>query len=110
MGRTASPIDITEELAVQATVTGIQAEFGPDNVSVNCVGPGPVNTAAWDQLATRVGGVNPDGNQRARQARAAQIPMGRFADRKKSPRPSPYETRLSRNETLRWSNVKGPGR
>ncbi|AQW54251.1 SDR family NAD(P)-dependent oxidoreductase [Streptomyces violaceusniger] len=55
-------------------------ELGPDNVSVNCVCPGPVNTAMWDQLATRAGGGDPEGDQRARQARAAQIPMGRFAE------------------------------
>lgn len=56
------------------------AALGPDNVSVNCVCPGPVNTAMWDQLGSRAGGDDPDGNQRARQARAAQIPMGRFAE------------------------------
>lgn len=55
-------------------------ELGPDNVSVNAVCPGPVNTAMWDQFATRAGGSDPDGDQRARQARAAQIPMGRFAE------------------------------
>lgn len=54
--------------------------LGPDNVSVNCVCPGPVNTAMWDQLAARAGDGEPDGDQRARQARAAQIPMGRFAE------------------------------
>ncbi|QRP46017.1 SDR family NAD(P)-dependent oxidoreductase [Amycolatopsis sp. FDAARGOS 1241] len=54
--------------------------LGPDNVSVNCVCPGPVNTAMWDQLATRAAGGDPDGDRRARQARAAQIPMGRFAE------------------------------
>lgn len=54
--------------------------LGPDNVSVNCVCPGPVNTAMWEQFAARAGGKDPEGNQRARQARAAQIPMGRFAE------------------------------
>ncbi|GAA2363504.1 3-oxoacyl-ACP reductase [Saccharopolyspora halophila] len=54
--------------------------LGPDNVSVNSVCPGPVNTAIWDQLATRAGEGEPDGDQRARRARAAQIPMGRFAE------------------------------
>jgi len=48
--------------------------------TVNAVCPGPVNTAMWDQFATRAGGSDPDGDQRARQARAAQIPMGRFAE------------------------------
>ncbi|WP_326686109.1 MULTISPECIES: SDR family oxidoreductase [unclassified Streptomyces] len=55
-------------------------ELGPDNVSVNCVCPGPVNTAMWDQLADRAGGGDPEGDRRAREARSAQIPMGRFAE------------------------------
>ncbi len=42
--------------------------------------PGPVNTPMWDQLATRAGGDDPEGDRRARQAPAARIPMGRFAE------------------------------
>lgn len=33
--------------------------LGPDNVSGNCVRPGPVNTAMWDQFATHAGGGDP---------------------------------------------------
>lgn len=49
--------------------------LGPDGISVNAVNPGPVNTPLWAQLADQSGSA-----QAARDARAAQLPMQRFAE------------------------------
>jgi NAD(P)-dependent dehydrogenase (short-subunit alcohol dehydrogenase family) len=49
--------------------------LGPAGISVNSVNPGPVNTPLWAQLADQSGSA-----QAARDARAAQLPMQRFAE------------------------------
>jgi NAD(P)-dependent dehydrogenase (short-subunit alcohol dehydrogenase family) len=49
--------------------------LGPAGISVNAVNPGPVNTPLWAQLADQSGSA-----QAARDARAAQLPMQRFAE------------------------------
>ncbi|GMA22548.1 2-hydroxycyclohexane-1-carbonyl-CoA dehydrogenase [Luteimicrobium album] len=49
--------------------------LGPDGISVNAVCPGPVNTAMWAQKAADAGEADA-----ARRARAAQLPMRRFAE------------------------------
>jgi NAD(P)-dependent dehydrogenase (short-subunit alcohol dehydrogenase family) len=49
--------------------------LGPSGISVNAVNPGPVNTPLWAQLADQSGSA-----QAARDARAAQLPMQRFAE------------------------------
>jgi NAD(P)-dependent dehydrogenase (short-subunit alcohol dehydrogenase family) len=49
--------------------------LGPNGISVNAVNPGPVNTPMWTQLADQSSSA-----QAARDARAAQLPMQRFAE------------------------------
>jgi 3-oxoacyl-[acyl-carrier protein] reductase len=52
--------------------------LGPHGISVNAVAPGPTDTDMWTQLAN-ASGPDTDAAERARAARAAQLPMGRFA-------------------------------
>jgi NAD(P)-dependent dehydrogenase (short-subunit alcohol dehydrogenase family) len=52
--------------------------LGPSGISVNAIAPGPTDTRMWTQLAEATG---PDAEATiaARAARAAQLPMRRFA-------------------------------
>lgn len=52
--------------------------LGPSGISVNAIAPGPTETRMWAQLAD-ASGPDADRARRAREARAAQLPMGRFA-------------------------------
>jgi 3-oxoacyl-[acyl-carrier protein] reductase len=52
--------------------------LGPSGISVNAVAPGPTETNMWAQLA-EASGTDADAATQARAARAAQIPMRRFA-------------------------------
>jgi NAD(P)-dependent dehydrogenase (short-subunit alcohol dehydrogenase family) len=64
------------KLAVLHIMWSFAQILGPDGISVNAVAPGPVNTDMWAQFAKDSG---PDAAaNRAR--RAAQLPMGRFAE------------------------------
>lgn len=64
------------KLAVLHIMWSFAQILGPHGISVNAVAPGPVNTPMWAQFAKDAG---PDAAaNRAR--RAAQLPMGRFAE------------------------------
>ncbi|MET0887013.1 MAG: SDR family oxidoreductase [Mycetocola sp.] len=63
------------KIAVLHIMWSMAKILGPAGISVNAVNPGPVNTPMWAQLADQS-----DGAQAARDARAAQLPMGRFAE------------------------------
>ncbi|AMM32904.1 Putative oxidoreductase [Sinomonas atrocyanea] len=64
------------KLAVLHIMWSFAQILGPHGISVNAVAPGPVNTPMWAQFAKDTG---PDAAaNRAR--RAAQLPMGRFAE------------------------------
>lgn len=63
------------KIAVLHIMWSMAKILGPDGISVNAVNPGPVNTPLWSQLADQSGAA-----QAARDARAAQLPMGRFAE------------------------------
>lgn len=63
------------KIAVLHIMWSMAKILGPAGISVNAVNPGPVNTPMWAQLAEQSPGA-----QAARDARAAQLPMGRFAE------------------------------
>lgn len=63
------------KVAVLHLVWDFALILGPYGVSVNAVCPGPVDTAMWAQKAADLA----DGQSDPRAERAAQIPMGRFA-------------------------------
>lgn len=63
------------KIAVLHIMWSMAKILGPDGISVNAVNPGPVNTPMWSQLADQSGAA-----QAARDARAAQLPMRRFAE------------------------------
>jgi NAD(P)-dependent dehydrogenase (short-subunit alcohol dehydrogenase family) len=63
------------KIAVLHIMWSMAKILGPDGISVNAVNPGPVNTPLWAQLADQSGSA-----QAARDARAAQLPMKRFAE------------------------------
>jgi len=63
------------KVAVLHVMWSMAKILGPDGISVNAVNPGPVNTPLWSQLADQSGSA-----QAAREARAAQLPMRRFAE------------------------------
>ncbi|MFJ3036979.1 SDR family NAD(P)-dependent oxidoreductase [Streptomyces tendae] len=62
------------KIAVLHIMWSMAKILGPDGISVNAVNPGPVNTPMWTLLADQSGSA-----QAARDARAAQLPMQRFA-------------------------------
>jgi len=63
------------KIAVLHIMWSMAKILGPAGISVNAVNPGPVNTPMWSQLADQSGAA-----QAARDARAAQLPMRRFAE------------------------------
>jgi NAD(P)-dependent dehydrogenase (short-subunit alcohol dehydrogenase family) len=63
------------KIAVLHIMWSMAKILGPSGISVNAVSPGPVNTPLWSQLAEQSGSA-----QAARDARAAQLPMQRFAE------------------------------
>lgn len=63
------------KIAVLHIMWSMAKILGPNGISVNAVNPGPVNTPLWAQLADQSGSA-----QAARDARAAQLPMQRFAE------------------------------
>jgi NAD(P)-dependent dehydrogenase (short-subunit alcohol dehydrogenase family) len=63
------------KIAVLHIMWSMAKILGPSGISVNAVNPGPVNTPLWSQLADQSGSA-----QAARDARAAQLPMKRFAE------------------------------
>ncbi len=63
------------KIAVLHIMWSMAKILGPAGISVNTVNPGPVNTPMWAQLADQSGTA-----QAAREARAAQLPMQRFAE------------------------------
>ncbi|ALG30340.1 short-chain dehydrogenase [Glutamicibacter halophytocola] len=63
------------KIAVLHIMWSMAKILGPHGISVNAVTPGPVNTPLWAQLADQSGAA-----QAARDARAAQLPMQRFAE------------------------------
>ncbi|WP_051764876.1 SDR family NAD(P)-dependent oxidoreductase [Streptomyces sp. NRRL F-5135] len=63
------------KIAVLHIMWSMAKILGPDGISVNAVNPGPVNTPMWTLLADQSGSA-----QAARDARAAQLPMRRFAE------------------------------
>lgn len=63
------------KIAVLHIMWSMAKILGPAGISVNAVNPGPVNTPLWAQLADQSGAA-----QAARDARAAQLPMQRFAE------------------------------
>jgi NAD(P)-dependent dehydrogenase (short-subunit alcohol dehydrogenase family) len=63
------------KIAVLHIMWSMAKILGPSGISVNAVNPGPVNTPLWAQLADQSGSA-----QAARDARAAQLPMRRFAE------------------------------
>lgn len=63
------------KIAVLHIMWSMAKILGPNGISVNAVNPGPVNTPLWAQLADQSGAA-----QAARDARAAQLPMRRFAE------------------------------
>lgn len=63
------------KIAVLHIMWSMAKILGPNGISVNAVNPGPVNTPMWAQLADQAGSA-----QAARDARAAQLPMQRFAE------------------------------
>ncbi|MBG6218688.1 NAD(P)-dependent dehydrogenase (short-subunit alcohol dehydrogenase family) [Arthrobacter sp. CAN_A6] len=63
------------KIAVLHIMWSMAKILGPNGISVNAVNPGPVNTPLWAQLADQSGAA-----QAARDARAAQLPMQRFAE------------------------------
>ncbi|MFF2486226.1 SDR family NAD(P)-dependent oxidoreductase [Microbacterium sp. NPDC058062] len=63
------------KIAVLHIMWSMAKILGPAGISVNAVNPGPVNTPMWAQLAEQSAGA-----QAARDARAAQLPMRRFAE------------------------------
>ncbi|MEV7865420.1 SDR family oxidoreductase [Streptomyces sp. NPDC088124] len=63
------------KIAVLHIMWSMAKILGPDGISVNTVNPGPVNTPMWTLLADQSGSA-----QAARDARAAQLPMRRFAE------------------------------
>ncbi|MGQ3256798.1 MAG: SDR family NAD(P)-dependent oxidoreductase, partial [Microbacterium aurantiacum] len=63
------------KIAVLHIMWSMAKILGPDGISVNAVNPGPVSTPMWGQLADQSGSA-----QAAREARAAQLPMQRFAE------------------------------
>jgi 3-oxoacyl-[acyl-carrier protein] reductase len=52
--------------------------LGPSGISVNAIAPGPTDTRMWTQLA-EASGPDAEATIAARTARAAQLPMRRFA-------------------------------
>jgi NAD(P)-dependent dehydrogenase (short-subunit alcohol dehydrogenase family) len=63
------------KIAVLHIMWSMAKILGPNGISVNAVNPGPVSTPMWAQLADQSGSA-----QAARDARAAQLPMQRFAE------------------------------
>lgn len=63
------------KIAVLHIMWSMAKILGPSGISVNAVNPGPVNTPMWAQLADQSNSA-----QAARDARAAQLPMRRFAE------------------------------
>lgn len=69
----------TSKLAVLHIMWSMAEMLGPDGISVNAVAPGPVNTDMWAQKA-RDSGTDAAAAQAARNLRASQLPMRRFAE------------------------------
>ncbi|MCR2816861.1 SDR family NAD(P)-dependent oxidoreductase [Microbacterium jiangjiandongii] len=67
------------KIAVLHVMWSMAQILGPSGISVNAITPGPVNTNMWAQLAS-ASGTEVDAAARARAQRAAQLPMGRFAE------------------------------
>ncbi|MCZ4590089.1 SDR family oxidoreductase (plasmid) [Rhodococcus opacus] len=63
------------KIAVLHIMWSMAKILGPSGISVNAVSPGPVNTEMWTQLAAQSGSA-----QAARNARARELPMQRFAE------------------------------
>lgn len=63
------------KIAVLHIMWSMAKILGPSGISVNAVNPGPVNTPMWSQLADQSGSA-----AAARDARAGQLPMRRFAE------------------------------
>ncbi|WP_257890441.1 SDR family NAD(P)-dependent oxidoreductase [Rhodococcus sp. USK10] len=63
------------KIAVLHVMWSFAKILGPNGISVNAVSPGPVNTEMWSQFAEQSGSA-----QAARDARARQLPMQRFAE------------------------------
>ncbi|MDV6212648.1 SDR family oxidoreductase [Rhodococcus erythropolis] len=63
------------KIAVLHIMWSLAKILGPNGISVNAVSPGPVNTDMWSQFAEQSGSAHA-----ARDARALQLPMQRFAE------------------------------
>ena len=66
------------KIAVLHIMWSMAQILGPSGISVNAITPGPVETNMWAQLAD-ASGTTVDAAARAREKRAAQLPMQRFA-------------------------------
>lgn len=66
------------KIAVLHIMWSMAQILGPSGISVNAITPGPVETNMWAQLADASGDED-DSAAKARAARAAQLPMKRFA-------------------------------
>ncbi|MCM6761649.1 SDR family oxidoreductase [Rathayibacter sp. ZW T2_19] len=66
------------KIAVLHIMWSMAQILGPSGISVNAITPGPVETNMWAQLADASGDAE-DSAAQARAARAAQLPMQRFA-------------------------------
>jgi len=67
------------KIAVLRVMWSMAQILGQSGISVNAITPGPVNTNMWAQLASAFG-AEVDSAARARAQRAAQLPIGRFAE------------------------------
>lgn len=66
------------KIAVLHIMWSMAQILGPSGISVNAIAPGPTDTRMWAQLA-EASGPDAEAALAARAARAAQLPMRRFA-------------------------------
>ena len=92
MGAATSQISYTASKGgVLAMSRELGVQFAREGIRVNALSPGPVNTPLLQELFAK------DPERAAR--RLVHIPMGRFASRPRSPRPSPSSPRTTRRSS-----------
>jgi NAD(P)-dependent dehydrogenase (short-subunit alcohol dehydrogenase family) len=71
-----APYNATKAGVISITRTAAQV-LAPDRITSNCVCPGAVDTAMWEQIDREIGALRGWGPREAWKRRIAEIPLGR---------------------------------